>query len=81
MDKERFNKAKEILQQIEHIEGLIKKVDETDSIYYKTPDMDGGYTPGRYCEFYDSEMEDVKEVLKSYFQCKIDELNKDFEAL
>lgn len=81
MDREKFNQAKEIIQKIEKLQDLIDRVDKTDSIYYKTPDMDGGYTPGRYVEFYESAKNEIKEAMKSYFQSKINEFNKEFERL
>lgn len=81
MNREKFKQAKEIIQKIEKLQDLIDRVDKTDSIYYKTPDMDGGYTPGKYVEFYESARNEIKEAMKSHFQNKIDELNKEFERL
>ena len=44
MKKETYEKAKEIMNEIERLNRIIERVEKTDDIYYKTPDMDGGFT-------------------------------------
>lgn len=81
MKKEVFDKAKEIWENIRNLENEINRVEETDTIYYKTPDMDGGYTPGHYCEFYEQSRGHIKEAIKKYYQESIEKLKKQFDEL
>lgn len=53
MEKETYQKAERIMLDIENIEHEIKLVENTDTVYYKTPDMDGGFTPGQYIAFHE----------------------------
>lgn len=81
MDKLRFEEAQRLMDSIKRFNDYLGQVDKTDTIYYRTPDMDGGYTSGRYIAFYESEKGDIKEAIKSYYQTKIQELEKQFEEL
>lgn len=81
MDKETFEKAKSILGEIEKAKETIEKIDKTDEIYYKTPDMDGGFTQGSFVKFYGNETGELKEYLKDFYRKKITVLNKRFEEL
>lgn len=81
MDKETYKKAKEIMQKIERLNNNIERVEKTDGIYFKTPDMDGGFTPGKYYEFDEEAKGDIQEAIKEYYQIKINQLNKQFEEL
>lgn len=81
MEKERFEKAQDIMKKIERINNEIERVEKTDTIYFRTPDMDGGYTQGKYVKFYEETKGEIKEALKGYYQKKINELNNQFAAL
>ena len=69
------------MKKIERINNEIKRVEKTDTIYFRTPDMDGGYTQGKYVKFYEEAKGEIKEALKGYYQKKINELNNQFAAL
>lgn len=81
MNKETYTKAKEIMQKIERLNNNIEKVEKTDEIYYRTPDMDGGFTPGKYCKFNEEAGGDIKAAIKDYYRIKINQLYKQFEEL
>lgn len=81
MYKETYDKAKEIADKIERLNRCIERVEKTDEIYYKTPDMDGGFTPGKYYKFDEESKGDIKAAIKEYYQIKINQLNKQFEEL
>lgn len=81
MKKETYEKAKEITDKIERLKREIEHVEKTDDIYYKTPDMDGGYTPGKYIKFGEEAKDDIKAAIKDYYRIKINQLNKEFEEL
>ena len=81
MEKETFEKAQAIMKKIERINNEIERVEKTDTIYFRTPDMDGGFTQGQYVKFYEEAKGEIKEALKDYYQKKINELNNQFAAL
>lgn len=81
MKKETYEKAKEIMNEIERLNRIIERVEKTDDIYYKTPDMDGGFTPGVYCSFNKEAKDDIKSAIKDYYRIKINQLHKQFEEL
>jgi hypothetical protein len=81
MEKETFEKAQAIMKKIERINNEIERVENTDTIYFRTPDMDGGFTQGQYVKFYEEDKGEIKEALKDYYQKKINELNNQFAAL
>lgn len=81
MEKETFEKAQAIMKKIERINNEIERVEKTDTIYFRTPDMDGGFTQGQYVKFYEEAKGEIKEALKGYYQKKINELNNQFAAL
>lgn len=81
MKEETFEKAQKIKKDIERINNEMERVEKTDTIYFRTPDMDGGFTSGQYVKFYEEAKGEIKEALKGYYQGKINELNKQFEAL
>lgn len=81
MKEEVFAKAKEINQKIENIKYYIDKIEKTDKIYYKTPDMDGGFTPGRYYPFDEMVAGDIKKAIIKYYEAQIDKLKQQFEDL
>lgn len=81
MNKITFEKAKAILDEIDRAKSTIEKISKTDSIYYKTPDMDGGYTEGKFVAFYTRDEEDLKQALTEFFNGKISKLEQEFEAL
>lgn len=81
MDKETYKKAKDIMAKIERFNDYIERVEKTDEIYYRTPDMDGGFTPGKYCKFNEETGGDIKAAIKDYYQIKINQLYKQFDEL
>ena len=81
MKKETYEKAKEIMNKIERLNREIEHVEKTDEIYYKTPDMDGGFTPGGYYKFSEEAKGDIKAAIKDYYKIKINQLYKQFEEL
>lgn len=81
MKKETYEKAKEIMNKIERLNMEIEHVEKTDEIYYKTPDMDGGFTPGSYYSFDEEAKGDIKVAIKDYYRIKINQLYKQFEEL
>lgn len=81
MNKETYEKAKEITGKIERLNDYIERVEKTDEIYYRTPDMDGGFTTGKYCKFGEEAKGDIKAAIKNYYEIKINQLNKEFEEL
>lgn len=81
MKKETYEKAKEIMNKIERLNREIEHVEKTDEIYYKTPDMDGGFTPGNYYKFDEETKDDIKAAIKDYYRIKINQLYKQFEEL
>ena len=81
MKKETYEEAKEIMNKIERLNREIEHVEKTDEIYYKTPDMDGGFTPGGYYKFDEEAKGDIKAAIKDYYRMRINQLNKQFEEL
>lgn len=81
MKKETYEKAKEIMNKIERLNREIEHVEKTDEIYFKTPDMDGGFTPGGYYKFSEEAKGDIKTAIKDYYRIKINQLYKQFEEL
>ena len=81
MEKDKYEKAKKIMLKIEDLEHEARKVEETGTVYYKTPDMDGGFTPGQYVAFYEEAKGRIKEAIMAYYRQEISKLEQLFKEL
>ena len=72
---------KELFVNIIHITNFSDTTISETEIYFKTPDMDGGFTPGGYYKFSEEAKGDIKTAIKDYYRIKINQLYKQFEEL
>lgn len=80
MEREKFEQAKKIEEDIARYQGYIRLCQGTDTLYYR-PKCETAQVPYTYSMFLQSDADEIKQALIQIFTEKIEALRKQFEAL